>query len=240
MEFSEDSDKEEDRSGPAVDLAGDSREGSALDADNLRAQICAAITARDVFPAQQTDGCTESGQFEVIQRTVSTLYGHLDTGPTRPITFAMQVLVTLDDDVIYVEPRRALTEDYRLEWTIDLPNLPSTEEERFVARLSQGVGEYFRYEGTEWAQLIRAIEIQAVPADIVEQARATVAQFNAQDPSPNATLEMGAYAIVQSATTIGYVLQVEFHIDEPEFDGGGIRHYFTAAGRHVVSVGWSG
>ncbi len=212
----------------------------------LRALVCEAIVdnaswasvgERDAFDA----GCQDH-DFTITERRTSTLYAHQDD--LAPVTMGMTVKVSDGTRDLEADLNRVWRPDtYRFVWQASAP-AGDNAHDTLIRDLADEMGEYFDGDDAR----LRPIALADIPAAVRQTAEAraadTTERFHELDPEARngaRVSEDEAYEILDpEGETIGYVISLEYYIDDTLFDGGGQTLYLNHLGEIVEAIEWWG
>jgi len=213
---------------------------------SLRTELCDSIAGAAAFDtiADRTafeDGCQDH-DFTITERRTSTLYAHQDD--LAPLTMGMTVKVS-DGRSDYVADldRHWRPASYRFAWEVTPPS-GRQDRDAYISDLADEIGEYFDGWGDE---RFRAIALADIPGEVmaVAEARAQNTTEEWRRDQPDSTDGAGVYdeafeILGPDGEVAGYVIMIEYYIDDTLFDGGGETLYMDKLGRVVEGVEWWG
>ena len=121
---------------------------------------------------------------------------------------------------------------------------PQGNIDAYLQQMARDFGEYFFFERTQYEGEIREIS-QADVTDVVlaeaDRFAQNVVEQNRDRSGELQDAEASTFYVVkQDGVIIGYVINVEYYIDHPLFDGGGTHLYLNTLGEIVADVEWWG
>jgi len=234
-----------------IDNKADSTEGivhesvsETLWSNSLRRNICGKIGFRD----SALDYCLDNFEFTVNGMLRSTRYAHLDD--CRPITMGLdvEVLNPAEDQNWQVELRRKLGSNYVLYWQFTVSGSSMGDIHDYIDDIADEAGEYPDFwDSSEWQGRIRMVQMSAVPQEIqevfereLENAREELCYYDEGECTEGAEYGDVLAEILKDGQVVGYLLGIEYYIDDSLFDGGGLWLYFDHQGVLVESMEWWG
>jgi len=211
----------------------------------FKKMLCEAITPaygwdtieqRDSFEAD----CTEH-QFTVTEMTRSTLYTHANDGDA--VTLAMKVVVefeALEFETSLVREYR----DYQFSWVANVDSIPNgLDRDGLIQDIADEVGEYFW--GEDDPDTFKPIDFDAMPEVVQATARSREdsldeAMSHQWEDNGAGISDEGPFEVVHEGQVIGYVVGIDYWIEDSLFDGGGTTIYLNTLGDVIDEVEWWG
>lgn len=216
-----------------------------LQSNTFKSLLCDAITPaygwdtveqRDAFE----DGCIDH-RFTVTQMTRSRLYTHADDG--EAVTLELKVLVEFDTLTFETAIVREWS-DNRFSWAAKVDDVPEgLDRDRLIRDIADEVGEYFW--GEDDPDTFKPIRFDELPAGVQATARDRESHLDEAlehqwDDNGAAISDEGPFEIHHEGQLIGYVVSIDYWIEDSLFDGGGTTVYLNTLGDVVEEVEWWG
>jgi len=213
-----------------------------LRARYLKEMLCEAVAQTpDLDPGTRaafSDNC-QSHEFRVTEQLTSQRVLYRDG---RGITVGLKIEITGTNPQLSATGtlRRQFAHDYNLTWGAEaVVNL--ADSDRYLMRLAEEAGEYFDYGSTSFVDNVHPIALSDLPSSLDPVLEAELQSievgFNRGDHA-----ELGeAFRVEhQNGDTAGYVVVVQFTIDDPLFDGGGTSLFINGDDVILMSVDFWG
>ncbi len=194
------------------------------------------VEQRDAF----ANGCTDH-DFTVTEMTRSTLYTHADD--SEAITLAMQVLVEFDALAFETSLVRDYV-DFELTWSANVDSTPEgLDRDAIIQRIADEVGEYFW--GEDDPETFKPLRFDDLPEAVQATARDRERALNdalEREWGDNSAYisDEGPFEILHEGQRVGYVVSIDYWIEDSLFDGGGATLYLNTLGDVVDEVEWYG
>ncbi len=211
----------------------------------FKRMLCGEITPRYHWDTVQQrdafqDGCTEH-RFTVTEMTNSTLYTHADDGDA--ITMQLKVRVDFEDLSFETSLTRVFG-DYQFSWDATVDSLPEgVNRDELIQDIADEVGEYFW--GEDDPDTFRPIRFDELPAVVQATAREREDNLNEAlghqwEDNGAGISDEGPFEIMHEGQVIGYVVSIDYWIEDSLFDGGGTTVYLNTLGDVVEEIEWWG
>ena len=216
-----------------------------LYSDTFKTMLCDAITPAYGWDTVEqraafADGCTDH-RFTVAQTTRSTLYTHADDGD--PVTLELKVRVDFDELSFDAAIARQWG-DNQFTWVARVDDLPEGQDrDRLIQDIADEVGEYFW--GEDDPDTFKPIRFDELPAAVQSTALDRESHLNEAlghqwEDNGAGISDEGPFEIHHEGQLIGYVVSIDYWIEDSLFDGGGTTVYLNTLGDVVEEIEWWG
>ena len=209
----------------------------------MRQQLCDAIARDGNWGSEQQRaafvGACQSHTFTVTAKTISRLYGSLET--CEPLTMALDVTIEAAGRTFTGRVARTL-DHFQFVWRATV-EIPTSNDDALIRAIAEAGGEYFRVEDPPYEDNVREVAWSAAPAAFRQTVDQKLADENAlqEEHGGSVTLADGLYELVaDDGHRIGWVVPMDFSIDDPLFDGGGLYLFYNVDGDLLVENTWWG
>lgn len=229
---------------------GDTRAFTTLEVDEplraryLKEMLCEAVTRSPDLEAGTRvtfgDNCLNH-QFTVKKQHTSQRVVYANARGGLTVGLEVEIVGTNPAVTATGTLRRQFADDFELTWVASaVVNL--NDDDRYLRRLAEESGEYFSgYEDTEFVDRVHLVPLGSLPAGFDTVIQNEITQIEAGFNRGDHATAGEAYRVDHpNGDTAGYVVLIDFSIDDPLYDGGGTTLYINTDGVVVESVDWWG
>jgi hypothetical protein len=209
----------------------------------LKEKLCEAVREYEYADDIYAENCAQNFIFTVTEIGKSVLYAY--QADFRPITMRLKVKIEdLDNEMQWDGVlTRDLSAYYDLTWHAVVDGGPGFNVNDYILEIAYDAGEY-ACEWDDWDHKATPVSYEDVSQLIKDKVDQYVTEGNAEDPFDSGSpveieISDDCHAeIIKDGEVVGYVISINYYVNHPYFDGGGVNLYYNANGNLVTEVEW--